>query len=473
MDGRLETVEILARTSRPTTLSLLPFPVRGASRPVVRLTDGKAEIVWPDAPERPRGNAEPVTNDEKAAHALFLRARSVWDRISDVDTLLADPARLWTGLRARWTGSDAGEPQMDVIVRHARKLSRTIETLLARPRRILRRVHRQTPVGRVQEVDRRSMLWLARQPGETLAERAGDDQRILAVAREENYDTLENRVLRAYGELAARHGQDYLARNRTKRHSIRALQVERFAKTCLRMARDLAERGVRSADAGVTPNFVLQQNPGYHEVWVAWGELLHEKRRDDDLWRWQARSWEEYCSLALLVAMAGLPGARPVATAPIWYRDEHHRGKWIEADSPLGVMYLPGRGLLGTGLIVELQRGHPGGDAAQFGAPIWLRIGRVGETQGFLTHVPVWPMWSPVGGLSAGEATEVAGVVSRARQLVRGGVVMRPATGPEKSEAERADGVLALTLGTEGAALRDALAHVTDHLAKLFDEVTA
>jgi hypothetical protein len=426
---------------------------------------GRAEILWPDAPERPRGNADPVTAEEKAAHALFLRAGSVWDRIADVDTLLADPAGLWTNLRILWTELDAGEPQMDVIVRQARELLRTIDALMIRPRRILRRVHRQIPVGRVQEVDRRSMLWLARQPGETLAERAGDDQRILAVAREENYDTLENRVLRAYGELAARHGRDYLERNKTRQRSRRALQVEHFAKSCRRMARELADRGVRAAEAGVTPNFVLQQNPGYHAVWQAWEELLNEERRADELWRWQARSWEEFCGLALMVALAGLPGARPVATAPIWFRDEHHRGKWIEADSPLGVMHLPE-----ARLIVELQRSHPGGDAAHIGAPIWLRIGRLGETQGFLTHVPVWPLWSPVEGLSIGEAAEVAGVVARAGRLVRGGLIIRPSAGPEASETDLSGAVLALTLGTEGAALRDALSHVTDHLAMLFGE---
>ena len=232
------------------------------------------------------------------------------------------------------------------------------------------------------------------------------------------------------------------------------------------MAHDLADRGVRAAKAGVTPNFVLQQNPSYHAIWQAWEELLNEERRADELWRWQAQSWEEFCGLALLVALSGLPGARPVATAPIWFRDEHHRGKWIEADSPLGVMHLPEQGL-----IVELQRSDFSGTYARFGAPIWLRIGRLGETQGFLTHVPVWPLWSTIDGLSLGEASEVAGFVANAGTLVRGGLIIRPATEPESSETDRVGRVLALTLGTEGAALRDALAHVTDHLALLFDEV--
>jgi hypothetical protein len=116
----------------------------------------------------------------------------------------------------------------------------------------------------------------------------------------------------------------------------------------------------------VVPNFVLQQNPQYHRIWDAWIELLREEHKKDELWRWQARSWEEFCTLALMVALIGVPGARTVATAPIWYRDEHHRGRWIEADTPVGVFHLPD-----TGLIVEVQSGTPDRALAGFGAPVF------------------------------------------------------------------------------------------------------
>jgi len=53
----------------------------------------------------------------------------------------------------------------------------------------LARTHRMIPLARVQEIDRRAMTWLVRQPGETTAERAGNRQRISAIAREENFDT--------------------------------------------------------------------------------------------------------------------------------------------------------------------------------------------------------------------------------------------------------------------------------------------
>lgn len=44
-------------------------------------------------------------------------ARAVWERIEDVEEALEDPATLWQKLRGRWADTDAGIPQMHVIMR--------------------------------------------------------------------------------------------------------------------------------------------------------------------------------------------------------------------------------------------------------------------------------------------------------------------------------------------------------------------
>jgi len=135
------------------------------------------------------------------------------------------------------------------------------------------------PVSRVQEVDRRSMLWLTRQPGETLAERAGPAQRIQAVARFESYDTLENRVLHSYASLARREALDYCDRYKRAAGGVRHNAVAAFAKRCQRLHRRLSEedRQVGEARPDVTPNFVLQNNPHYNAIWNAWHALLRRK----------------------------------------------------------------------------------------------------------------------------------------------------------------------------------------------------
>ena len=332
----------------------------------------------------------------------MLRAQAVWGRLKDVETALSDPARLWQELRLRWTEEgDSVPPSMDVIAQHAFALWRTIEELARSPRRILRRTQRQVPISKVQELDRRAMTWLVRQPGETLAERAGDQQRILAVAREENFDTLENRVLRAYCELASHAARDYLELNRAKRLTTRARKVDAFGRSSRRLARHLADHGVRLADPGVTPNFVLQHNANYHRIWTSWQELLDRDRVLDELWRWQARSWEEFCTLAVVVALAGIPGAELIAAAPLDFLVEQEAcGSWISHDNPLAAFYLPQQKII---VEVRYRMQKPDKFLSDFAAPIWIRFGRIGDITGFLGNVAVWPIWAISGGLIDGE----------------------------------------------------------------------
>lgn len=472
VDGKAPATEVVATMQErdpsgqhdvATVLALLPFPIRRSPGFAVATPNGACRLSWSAAPEKQGPNHEPQNEDERLAHALMQRVLAVWDRISDVEDALVDPSKLWKTLAWRWAELDHQQPRMDIIVRQARDLARVLDVLELRPRRILRRVHRQTPVSRVQEIDRRAMLWLARQPGETLAERAGDSQRVLAVAREENLDTLENRVMRSYAELAHRHARDYLERNRTRRRTLRARSVEAHGKRCARLARDLAERGVRKAEPGVPPNFVLQQNAHYHAIWKAWIELLDHERQKDELWRWQARSWEEFCLVAIVVGLTKVEDAQLVASSPLWFRDEHHRGRWIETDSPLAVVFLRR-----SNIIVEVQTEPPNELLRSFGAALWLRIGEAGNNQSILKRIPIWPLWSPSNGIVAGEAEEVQRMLALARgSSIAGGLLLRPSSSDQQCEQAAAGNVLALTLGTDGAALRDALQRMTDHISAL------
>lgn len=451
----------------PRRLQLLPLPLSYARPLKLQVDGGQASLSWLEVPERPPDRPTPASDAEARAQALMLRAEEVWDRLADVDAALADPARLWDELRRRWMDAEDAPPTMDVIVRHSRALARTLDQLEAHPRRFLRRTHARLPLARVQELDRKAMLWLARQPGDTLAERAGDTQRLLAVAREENFDTLENRVLRAYTELAELRARDYLRRNPARRQSSRARAVERYGRRCARLARDLVGRGVRRAEPGCLPNFVLQQNPAYRAIWLGWEDLLRAERTRDELWRWQARSWEEFCALALMVALTGLPGAQLIAGAPILFRDEQQQGSWVVHDNPLGVVHLPAQGV-----VVELARGlFTGRRLADLGAPLWIRVGRVGDTEGFLARLAIWPIWDATGGLVPGEEVELAALLPRLGVgELAGGIVLRPAddAGPETARAGPAD---ALTLGVEGASLAEGLATLGELLARRLAEV--
>ena len=466
--GLTEPVSGFARPGEGWSLSLLPFPIRRSPGVEVAVKDGTTHLAWPNAPERPPSSLEPETQEEIEAHRLMLRAEAVWDRLYDVKIAIADPVRLWDDLRRRWTAEDdGGEPQMDVIVSHATDLARTLDDLDRKPRHILRRTHARLPVARVQELDRRAMLWLTRQPGETLAERAGDEQRILAVVRHENFDTLENRVLRSYAELAGYRARNYLERNSTRRLSARAQKVQRHGRRCKRLARDLAKRGVRQTDPSVMPNFVLQENVAYRRVWVSWQELLNHERKLDDLWRWQARSWEEFCAVGVMVALTALPDARLVASAPLSFRDEQVRGSWLSHDNPLGVFHLPALDIV---IEIRFRMSRPDPRLADFGASILVRVGRTGDELGFLSNIAIWPLWDVAGGLVPGEANEIASILPLAQraQLI-GGIVMRPAAINSGSTSEVAGNALVLTLGTDSAALREGLGTLRTYLASCLD----
>jgi len=460
-----EKVAGFDHSSERRALLTLPLPVRRRPGVIVRASGQETVIQWPSLPERPPATLTPQTDNERAAYALFIRAQAVWDRLRDVDSALGDPARLWAELRRRWTSDEHFEPQMDIIVRHAIVLTQTLDELDRAPRRILRRTHKQLPISRVQELDRRSMTWLTRQAGVTLAERAGDRQRILAVAREENFDTLENRVLRSYAELAQHIAIAYLDRNDAKRASVRARIVDDYRRRCKRLGRDLAKRGVRVAEPGVMPNFVLQQNPRYHQVWEAWHELLDRDRVYDDLWRWQGRSWEEFCALAVMVSLVSVPGARLIASAPLNFMGEQNRGSWVVHDNPLGVFYLERQRLV---LEVRYRMKEPGAYRADFAAPIWITIGHINEIKRSLTSVAVWPVWDVRGGIVEQEPGELKDVLQLGLKAgIRAGVVIRPAIDNRSADSERASSVLALTLGTQGRALWESLERLSSFLSSL------
>jgi len=364
--------------------------------------------------------------------------------------VIADPATIWETLHESWlsSGSEAN-PEMDIVVRHARQLLPTLDLLDRNPRRILRRTHRMIPLSRVQEIDRRAMTWLIRQPGETMAERAGSRQRIRAVARDENFDTLENRVLLSYSRLAAATAREYVDKHRAAATSRRVMLVQKFGKRCRQIEESFIERGVGETKADATPNFVLQNNSNYRRIWDAWIELLRRKRILDELWHWQARSWEEFCALVVVVALQSIAGARPIATSPLVFREEQEQGCWIQHVNPLAVFFLPEQDT-----IMEVNYGPPRGEVLRnFGAPIWLRFGRVGEND-FLSRWAVWPIWHASGGLDNLDLEAIAPLIPAGKnELVRGGVTIRPVGAEGEAQLKSSDSAACLTLGPSGDAL--------------------
>ena len=453
-EARHDGAVLLRRGGR--CLRLLPYPPRG---------DANGPPSVEGLPARPRlGDRDVPTRDGRALVAL----NRVSARIEDLDHALDDPSDLWNRLADRWRAAGAeGEPRMAEIVRQAVDLTRHLPALEARLRRVLRRDRARVPLDRVQEMDRASMVWLARQPGTTVAERAGGAQRILALVRREEFDTLENRVLRAYAGLADKVARDWLEENARAVGSRRYEAVLRHRRLCRRLDRTLGDQGVRRAEPGVTPNYVLMQVPEYRRVHNAWVRLLRDDLRLDDLWRWQAQGWIDFCALALVLTLHGMPGSQLVAQAPILRLPEAVQGRGIRHDRPLAVFWLRAEGL-----VVEVQPRPYGISRAQWAcaAPVWLRIQSLSEREPPM-RVPVWATHvfePPDLNEAAADALSMLGQAARQEPNARllDGLILVPSSEPVPPGERRDRGrrVLAIGLGGAGAGLHAGLDHVASFL---------
>lgn len=392
--GDAPTMEVRGNAIPPDTAPGSAWTAHGASWAIVmpRYPGPRRSprgLRFEGLPLPPSGSAAPDSPEETRREAALGHMNQVLARVGDMEVALAEPARVWEALDELWSLAErADAPNMAEIVRQAGEVRLTVDRLEPRLRRVLRRVRESTPLSRVQEIDRKGMIWLSRQPGRTLAERAGSSQRILAVARHESLDTPENRVLRGYAEMARDAARDWCRENVRAQQSPRYIQVEGFGRRTARLARDLRDAGVGLPVVGAAPNYVLTADPDYRAVHEAWERLMRRRRVLDDLWGWQARAWGEFVLLGLVLALRQIPGASLVAASPTVWTPEHDRGRRTDADNPLAVFHLAEEGL-----IVEVQGWPRRADTAQgpFGAPIWLRIGDLSGDPP-RRRAPVWPL---------------------------------------------------------------------------------
>ena len=475
IEGKEGTCEFIGRVDQSRMAWMVPIPIKVGNPIPVTIGDRKIALHWLGLPQAP--SVESVDDPESPDPSIRLmdRVKRIWTRLREMEEVIADPATMWHQLAQLWmSGESDNRPKMDEIVKQARHLPPVLERLDKSPRRVLRRVQHLMPLSRIQELDRSSMTWLIRQPGDTIAEQAGDRQRIRGVAREENYNTLENRVLVAYARLAREVADDYVPRGLKRVLRSRERLVETYGGRCKRLNADLAKLGIGEAKPDATPNFVLLNNANYRAVWDAWRRLLGRKDVFDELWRWQARSWEEFSALAVMIALHEIDGAEVVGSSPIIFRQEQQRGCWVQSCDPFGVVHLNKQGIIAEVSYSRPNRSKSGGSSSRGSleellAPVRIRCGRVGNGTEFLKTVVVWPLWSTTGGLVSGEVENLSArlqphrVAAKQMSRVSGGIVVRPA---QDDHVDRCtlDRASCLTIGASGTALKEGLTNLKETL---------
>lgn len=371
------------------------------------------DIAVIDAPSRPKQPGETDVSERLLSLVLAIveRIRSLIDDEPEAVQYRALGRKLisaivpWDLAVRKWCEAyDADRPPpLDLIVRHAEALQRTVETLASHPRRVLKRKRDLLPVSRIQEMDPGCLQWYVRQPGRSVAEKAGSRQRLLAVAREESFDTLENQVLRAYVALAALAARSYTELHRKLRESDRMRLVSRFGHLCRVLDRELADVGIRKATGFVTPNYVLTQDARYRSIWEGYQQLLRRELEEDDLWRWQTRLWAEFVRLSILVAVHRMPTAQISAAVPMQVRADQERGSWADLAAHPAVARLVIDEHQYALTVIDAQ--HP--SANQFGpSQLWSYFWSIGpacvlHAQDLETDEETWVLiWGlhPIGG---------------------------------------------------------------------------
>ena len=476
-NGRADTLErfasIRTRDHDRQYLFDVPVPLHRDEAQTVRHENwnSSVEFTWSRAIDRPVDREDETLGSEEVGWPWHRFLTAVAARMQDFEGALDDSVDPWSAVLDQWLDPRAEKPlTMDVVVRHARRHHGWSE-IAERPRRLLNRRREPVHLSRVQELDTQCMQWLSRQPGRTLAERAGPRQEILALARFENRDTLENRVFRDLLERTYAASREYLATNKKPstgaRHSTRYAIAQQYGRECRRLAGDLAEEGVHRLPELVQPNYVLSHDHRYRYVWSAWQEIVRRERDKDDLWRWQRRSWAEFCKVTAVLSLLALPRSHLVAASPVFFRPEHRRGEWLLHDDPLAVVALEDEGC-----VVEVLSGDSPDVRdilKELCAAVWLRFSDF--SGGEYKYLPLWAIHSFRADTTLSGLVELASealTYLRGPSLLAGGLVCMSSLDPEAAFSfQRSTRALGFAFGPWDACLPDALERMGEEIAAL------
>jgi hypothetical protein len=204
--------------------------------------------------------------------------------------------------------ADAAEPRMALIVDIAERMYARLPLVVNAARKILLRERRMVPAGRVAETDTACLRWIARQPGETVPQKAAvNRQRLLGIARRESFDTLENRILKDFLHRCTQEGHRYMnaevGDDERLQQSTRARKVRQYRRLCNGLQQTPHMDSVAAPPPAPRPNYVLQNDYRYKQIWHHYIRLLRREDEEDRIWDWQARTWADVGRLLVNTAI--------------------------------------------------------------------------------------------------------------------------------------------------------------------------
>lgn len=281
---------------------------------------------------------------------------------------IAIPVRRFAEL---WREHESGRGREPELVRdQAAWLESALEAVCHRPRTALLRRREFQDAGRIREVDATCLRWLARQPGATVAEKAGARRQAMGIVRREHIATLENRVVAAVIRMIESECRRVLADPTTPAPSNNADDTTDNGDTTAATGASSADptdheagsdAGTRAVDparhllsvverlkahspiaslappaGAVRPNHALQRDPRYRELWRAYVSLQQRHQQSTTARRWRQRLWAESCVFAVLAALhTGFPDS-PAARSCLALRRRPRRGRRVDPTTAIG-----------------------------------------------------------------------------------------------------------------------------------------
>ena len=199
------------------------------------------------------------------------------------------------------------EPFRAIIVDIAEKMHRHLPEAVRSARRVLLRERRLLPAGKIEETDSACLHWYIRQPGRSMAEKAGPRQRLLGVARQETYNLHENRILKDFLNRCTLEGKRYIANARSENPAFttskRVINVQSLSSLCTHLIMTPHLEDVDAPNLSSPPNYVLLHDIRYRRVWHWYQRLLRQEKEKDRFWDWQSRTWADIARLLVSVAI--------------------------------------------------------------------------------------------------------------------------------------------------------------------------
>lgn len=215
---------------------------------------------------------------------------------------------------------DTRTPEVSLVTEVVKICLTEVEAIVQDLRKVLIRQREKVSLGQVQQVDSHCLRWLSKQPGRDSVEKAGARQRILAVVRRENYNTLENRVFKDFVMRIHNPCANYLKRNEPTFKDVDIVKrVRQLFVLCGESLSDPVMDDIGDLKELPHPNYVLRQEWRYAKVWKAYCRIIRHAGIAERLWLKRNELSDTLCRLRTAVPKHISP--RAMYHSPIWFND--------------------------------------------------------------------------------------------------------------------------------------------------------